>query len=873
MKFKAKILLFAAVIAAMLFIYSGSCIIFGREYEDASESEINMMALQNSAETMLFNPGITLEDIEGLEKFDYEDLTFMETIIMKGLRIAVVAAPFLDILIVFSFLDSILILKAWLSTGNRKVLVIGYNENVKTLLKNRHDNLKVYLWLEEVLSPEEIRELSLRNVTVDTNEAPFGILTDPGKTLKRFKYYIETKSIRDVIIMQDSDTKNIEYYMMLSQSESCKIYTVHFYVNIEQFDAKCFLQNYYDHNVQKFINIKKAPRKLKTLEENKKIAKDIKDELQTSGVTTQQPETADVLIEKLNAVKTLIGKLKTAEEKETKTAEEKTEEIKTADATAGKQEAANTLIEKLKTAESIIKEFKTAEEKTEETQSLEAIKEKLPSAKISDEEQKAVDALIKKLKAEKSKTEELQTAKLLAEELKTAELIIEKLEIAAGAAEEHEAKKSITEGIKTVKEKLLNTVSYRKEKLDNEIEVQKELNERTDEIRTMDLRVFNFAELQAHLIFKQLPAYTGTDNSNYNVHILILGNNSLSKALLLHAMNQSVITSTNSVVIDLFGENTEALVQELRERFNSNYVINADNTFIIDSTKVDGNLLIRLNEGNVCSETILNKIIKNNQSQPYTFFASCIDGDDDNLYCFSKLKPFLGEIPVALRIPYTAEMKAYIYSLITQTDKNTQYVYLTGTETEYISFDNLINREEENDIRAFNYKYMDLSVTPDSKNTTEQDKMWNDLLYYKKESNRALYHHIPNKRFIAKNNNKFSAIVDDYWNGDKPKAGKDFDQYEIDKLYYSIKLLDGNFKSLEEYAKTEHRRFCYFYASEGWGFTSADKNEKAKLHNCLCTWDKLKQNKNTVSYLAYDVTSNRFIKDNNDKKRIDISCW
>lgn len=848
MKFKAKILLFAAVIAAMLFIYSGSCIIFGREYEDASESEINMMALQNSAETMLFNPGITLEDIEGLEKFDYEDLTFMETIIMKGLRIAVVAAPFLDILIVFSFLDSILILKAWLSTGNRKVLVIGYNENVKTLLKNRHDNLKVYLWLEEVLSSEEIRELSLRNITVDTNEAPFGILTDPRKTLKRFKYYIETKSIRDVIIMQDSDTKSIEYYMMLSQSESCQIYTVHFYVNVEQFDARCLLQNYYDHNVQEVVNIKKAPRKLKTLKAKLETAKDIIDELKTAEATTQEPKTADALIEKLKAAKLLIGKLKTAEEK--------TEETKTVEVTAEEQEAANTLIEKLKTAESIIKEFKTA--KAEETETEKAIKKECETTAVTAEEQEAVNALIEKLRAAKLKTEELEIAKLLTKELKSAESIIEKLEIAEGASEELEAKKSLTEGIKIVKTKLIDKVSSREKQLNEEIKKQDELVKKTDEIRTMDLRVFNFSELQAHLIFKKLPAYIGTDKSNYNVHILILGNNNLSKALLLHAMNQSVITPTNSVVIDLFGENIDTLNQELCERFNSNYVTAFDRTFIINNSKVDGNLRINLIEGNVCSEATLENIIKKNQKQPYTFFASCIEGDDDNLYCFSKLKPFLGEIPAALRIPYTAEMKRHINSLITQTGDD--YVYLTGTETEYISFDNLIDREEENKIRAFNYKYMDLSVAPDSANTTEADKMWNDLLYYKKESNRALYHHIPNKRFIAEKNNDFSASVDAYWKGNgKPTAGNDFDQYEIDKLYYSIKLLNGSFENLEEYAKTEHRRFCYFYASEGWGFTTADKNEKAKLHNCLCTWAELKQNKNTMSYLAYDVTSSRFI--------------
>ena len=65
------------------------------------------------------------------------------------------------------------------------------------------------------------------------------------------------------------------------------------------------------------------------------------------------------------------------------------------------------------------------------------------------------------------------------------------------------------------------------------------------------------------------------------------------------------------------------------------------------------------------------------------------------------------------------------------------------------------------------------------------------------------------------------------------------------------------FPILLEMAKTEHRRFNYFFASMGWEYNKEKKIEKEKLHDCLCEWNKLVKNRQEL--LIYDLVSNNDI--------------
>ena len=76
---------------------------------------------------------------------------------------------------------------------------------------------------------------------------------------------------------------------------------------------------------------------------------------------------------------------------------------------------------------------------------------------------------------------------------------------------------------------------------------------------------------------------------------------------------------------------------------------------------------------------------------------------------------------------------------------------------------------------------------------------------------------------------------------------------EISNRLLEIKNGQNKYPGLLEFAKTEHRRFNYFYASMGWGKIDGEKNPEKRLHDCLCEWKELTQKRKRV--LSYDLIS------------------
>ena len=80
-----------------------------------------------------------------------------------------------------------------------------------------------------------------------------------------------------------------------------------------------------------------------------------------------------------------------------------------------------------------------------------------------------------------------------------------------------------------------------------------------------------------------------------------------------------------------------------------------------------------------------------------------------------------------------------------------------------------------------------------------------------------------------------------------------FDKSEERSLKLSKRLIeDGRYPQLLEFAQTEHRRFVYYFISEGWGY-STKKNPKLRKHDCLCTWEHLVDTRPET--LIYDLIS------------------
>lgn len=656
---KLKKYLVYIIITAGVFIAAGSAIVYSKEYSCESFWTILAMSIQNTGETLLFNPGLTLASIPQLENYAFSNLAWWQKFFMFWFYVASAVIPFIDAFLAFSIIDEFLHLLTHKKTSGRKVLIIGFNERVRSLIENGSGNFKLFLWTEKALSRDEKRELELKGISVDTIKAPLGILHDSQKEQEIFNGFLKRREITDVILLQDSDTANIEYYMALSNCEICREKTIHFHVNVNNFEAKCTLQEYFDQ-------------------------------------------------------------------------------------------------------------------------------------RVADKEQQAV----------------------------------------------------------------------------------------------LDLRIFSFPEIQAEVLFHRLPIYQGVQpDQNYKVHLLIAGGRQLSEAMLLHAMNQGVITANNPIYIDVFSDEAQDIASELKDRFNLNYVKYTENeikekdkekySFVIPGDNADGFLKISVFEGSITSESVRNTIAKKQADEPYTYFIACMDNPDDNLYGFSKLRSTIGKIPSALKIPYTYEMKKYVNG--GKQSGEEWNVYLMGAQTEYIRIQDIIDEEEEKKAREYNYKYTELSGVKEGYSEEAADKEWNKNKYYQRQSNRALYDHKAAKVFINRRNPEFKEDFVNFWKVTDEDRGKQFAEHIVKtgktvcekqvfrfdmQKHLNQKLKEAKSGTMLDLAMTEHRRFCYFYASEGWGYIHAQKKDETnKLQNCLCTWDTMKTEDYTIDKLAYDVTASRSVSD------------
>ncbi|MDD7642345.1 MAG: hypothetical protein PUK75_07720 [bacterium] len=637
-----KKILVVLLVLAFVAIFAGGWIYysFGDKY---TIGICLAMTLQNCMESLLFNPILTIQDIVSDQEF-WQQVSNCQKMILEFYDIAMIVAPLIDVLFIFSILDGILHIFVGVYLGKKRVLIVGYNDDVKCLIKTGTHESKIYLWTENSLSTEEERDLYFQKVVVKMNDFSLGDSPEEYENqIVKFNRFLKKKKITNVILLDKSDTRNMQYYMALSSCEFCKTNTVHFYVHSSEFEYRNALQDYFDYKL------------------------DVDFKMDRNG------------------------------------------------------------------------------------------------------------------------------------------------------------KREVAEGINT----------------------------------HMDLRIFNFAQIQAEILFERMPLHVNRTESDKDIHLLILGGDVVGEELLLHAMNQGVISPDNEILIEVLDKDISGLESRLDHRFNLNYVTKSENVgygckcieYTIDQDKADGILKIRLFETDIYENTF-EKIIGTLQAEKeFTYAIVAIPDLDSNLYCAVHLDKALSPnkgIPVAFRMDYLEQMKDYF----THFDYCSE-VYLMGDNEEYIGLDQIMNSQEEERIREYHLTYEnisnsriwggDLTIPKDD----EKDIMWNKQDYYRRQSNRALYYHRTVKeKFFKTGSDEMNAFWECSINGD-----------ETDEVWsgYLVEECDGKkrYPELLNIAITEHRRFNYYYASEGWGYSIEAKRPDKRVHDCLCTWDDLKKNKPNM--LIYDL--------------------
>lgn len=388
------------------------------------------------------------------------------------------------------------------------------------------------------------------------------------------------------------------------------------------------------------------------------------------------------------------------------------------------------------------------------------------------------------------------------------------------------------------------------------------------EMRPYDLRIFSYEQLVAEKLFRNVPIFSGsfvTDAKSSDVHMLIIGGGSLGEAVLLQTMNLGVLSDCNEILIDVIDRDITNMEKRLNKRFQTDFfeIIKTEKTiqYVINPDKADGILRIRLYQSDIEDEPLEQLTQELSENFPVTYAVVCIPGQDLNLHCLialEKLKRYLyRDFPVALRMMYTKALEEYIVP-----DSETlqfHKIWFMGDKDGLCNVNDIIDADEELKIREYNFVYNEVTGTmkpADIKKTIsaeQADKEWNQLMYYKREVNRALYYHSVVKEKME-DIKGICVIPDEFWeNGTAEGNNAAYSERLLEKDEYG----NCRYPQLIQWAKTEHRRWCYFMASYGWNQTGANKKKDSilRLHNCMRPWDELidPENPQARATVIYDL--------------------
>ena len=400
----------------------------------------------------------------------------------------------------------------------------------------------------------------------------------------------------------------------------------------------------------------------------------------------------------------------------------------------------------------------------------------------------------------------------------------------------------------------------------------KKANNNSEDIQVFkDLEIVSIPELRIRKMLKDYPLHNyhlkrkTKDFHDWNLHLLIVGFGKLGQQLLLQAMNQGVVSSKNSMLIDVIDFNIDEKRSIFANNFDDEYVKMNGNEYIIsssDNEKADGEFKIRFHKMDIRYKQFYETLQNNGKTEnggPYTYIAICVSNTDVSLHCMSEVERYLraekedNDVSVGIRMETDRQMANYLNA----NKKTYNNVFAIEEKECTITMDDLLMDELDADAKEYNRIYNNISIMTEDEykklknnvNTSNSkvknvNAYWRELELFRRNSNRALASHASVKKEM-------------------------FDQIDIKDLADAIgengtllKYVDGtwiivgtldefveNMSNNEKYSwigemsKLEHRRWCYFMASCGWKRTADPNGKKDDIHKenpCMCTWNDLK---------------------------------
>ena len=208
-----KVLTILAVVSFLLTFAEG--LLYYESYARFGMLRI-LLTLQNSIKAFLFNPNLSAERVLGTLT---GETSAYRIFIGCTYAAASLLAPLCTATAVFVTAERLMRsqVKRWRIKHKDGILIFGYNNDVKMLIKNQRkidaagDYEVINVVTDAVLTEKEEVELMKQNVFISRMDFIYA----PEKNLHDYLHSIRSQKIRKIFLLEDSEMKNVSLYIRL----------------------------------------------------------------------------------------------------------------------------------------------------------------------------------------------------------------------------------------------------------------------------------------------------------------------------------------------------------------------------------------------------------------------------------------------------------------------------------------------------------------------------------------------------------------------------------------------------------------------------------------------------------------------------------
>ena len=373
-----------------------------------------------------------------------------------------------------------------------------------------------------------------------------------------------------------------------------------------------------------------------------------------------------------------------------------------------------------------------------------------------------------------------------------------------------------------------------------------------------EMTLFSLSELKADSVFSaakdrdgsSMPLHTMNSPDRPDIHLLIVGLGTVGQAVLLQAVNLGVLSSRNRLCVDV----VDLDINKKRDIFTNRFHSSVDSAsrkdeLLITAPTADGELRIRFYQADVRGREFARLLERLNRELPLTYAAVCMEQADIGMHCIVELKKLDGSFPIALRMENEFQAADYLK----QSDGTFKEVFPIAVSDHMLRISNICHEERERKAQQFHKVYESIQLLPpgaEPGGRPQEVRPWTALKMYQRRANILLYRHQTVKNTFG----RLSPETRERCFGKNGTILQRMGDGSYRCCYEGSAMADAINAEPEvrELGMTEHRRWCYVMAMQGWHW-GEKKDEARRKTPYLTTWDVMCEKHPDVA--IYDLMS------------------